>query len=150
MGVIYKIQHKESGKIYIGQTVQPLKYRIRQHINDVRGNYPVDNALRKYGIDAFKITVIDYDDNINLLNFKEQFWIAFYDCIKPKGYNITSGGKNYIPNEETRRKISEANKGKLVGEKHPMYGKRGELSPNYGRHHTEEAKQKMSESCKGR
>ena len=31
MGYIYKITNKTDGKIYIGQTIQPLDERFRQH-----------------------------------------------------------------------------------------------------------------------
>ena len=41
--------------------------------------------------------------------------------------------------EETKKHLSEINKGKFLGENHPMYGK----------HHTEEAKNKISQSLKG-
>lgn len=41
---------------------------------------------------------------------------------------------------ESRRKMSEAHKGKQAGEKHPMYGK----------HHSEESKNKNSEAHKGK
>ena len=34
------------------------------------------------------------------------------------------------------------------GEEHPMYGKKGELSPNYGKHMTESSKIKLSNSLK--
>lgn len=42
--------------------------------------------------------------------------------------------------EETRKKLSELNK----GENNAMWGKRGELSPHYGKKHSEERKEKMS------
>ena len=42
--------------------------------------------------------------------------------------------------EETKRMISESNKGKMSGDKHPLFGK----------HHSEESKKKNSESHKGR
>ena len=42
----------------------------------------------------------------------------------------------HAESEETRKKISEANKGRFAGEKHPMYGK----------HLTDEAKEKISKS----
>ena len=35
-------------------------------------------------------------------------------------------------------------------ERHPMYGKTGENSPNYGKHHSEETKMKISASMKGK
>jgi GIY-YIG catalytic domain len=41
--VVYKIQCKNSGKIYIGNTQQPFKKRMQQHFNDV-------NKLHQKGI----------------------------------------------------------------------------------------------------
>lgn len=63
---------------------------------------------------------------------------------------ISEAHKGSHHTEETRRKMSESHKGQYSGEKHPMYGKYGELSPMYGKKHTEEARRKMSESAKGR
>ena len=48
--------------------------------------------------------------------------------------------------DETRRKISEAEK----GENAPMYGRTGENAPMYGKHHSEEIRRKISESHKGK
>ena len=42
--------------------------------------------------------------------------------------------------EESRKKMSESHKGMLVGESHPFYGK----------HHTEESRKKMSDALKGK
>lgn len=68
--------------------------------------------------------------------------------------------------DETKRKISEARKGKYCGKNHPCYGKPrskeskekqrekmkgrydGKNNPFYGRHHTDETKKKISESKK--
>lgn len=50
--------------------------------------------------------------------------------------------------KERKKKLSESHKGKLAGEKNPMYGRTGEKNPMYGKHHTEETKRKMSKMCK--
>lgn len=49
--------------------------------------------------------------------------------------------------EETKKKLSEAHKGKtgLAGDKNPMFGKTGELNPMWGKKHTEEVKQASRE-----
>lgn len=96
MGVIYKIQHKESGKIYIGQTRRTLEQRMYEHLYN--NNTYIDKSLTKYGRDAFYITIIETVDN-EILNEREEYWIKFYDCIAPKGYNLNSGG-NYAVNCE--------------------------------------------------
>ena len=76
--------------------------------------------------------------------------------------------RNYHPSDETKKKISEANKGRKMPEElkkrlieitrerlkdpknHPMYGKRGIENPNFGKHLSEETKKKISEANKGR
>lgn len=60
--------------------------------------------------------------------------------------------------DKHKRKIGEAQKGDknyffgkhLMGEKNPMYGKKKDNHPWYGRHHTKEAKEKMREARKHR
>lgn len=52
-------------------------------------------------------------------------------CYRPKGIKLS---------EETKRKLSEARKGKYTGSKNSFYGK----------HHSEETKQKLSELHKGK
>ena len=71
--------------------------------------------------------------------------------------------KGKTHSDETKRKLSEINKGKKVsdetrrklsemnkGEKHPFFGKTGEGNPFFGKKHSEETLKKMSESAKGR
>ena len=90
---------------------------------------------------------------------------------KRAGKNNHFYGKHH--SEETKIKISEANKGKKLSEetkmkmrkKHPMYGKKklseehkkkiseakkGKNHPLYGKHLSEETKQKLSKSLEGR
>ena len=70
---------------------------------------------------------------------------------RPKGSKLTEehkrkiGEANKNPSEETRKKLSDASK----GENNYNYGKTGEKHPNFGRHHTEEAKRKMTETHLG-
>ncbi len=51
--------------------------------------------------------------------------------------------KGMFPSEETREKLRKAQ----GGENNPMYGKYGKDNPNYGRKHTEEAKDKISSAA---
>ena len=83
-----------------------------------------------------------------------------------KEHNAFKKGRRH--SEETRKKMSEAKKGKYIGEKHPMYGKHpseetrkkmseakkgkyiGEKHPVYGKHLSEVHKNKLSDAHKGR
>lgn len=58
--------------------------------------------------------------------------------------NKSESHKGYIPSEETRKKMSESQKGKHDGELNPMFGRTGELNPFYGQHHSEETLKKLS------
>lgn len=138
--IIYKIQNKINGKVYIGQTIRTLKQRMTQHLspNKNKSISAIDGALKKYGIDNFEVTIIDFAKNIDELNTKEIYWIGYYKSLAPNGYNLEIGGKN-APNEKaTRAKISQGLKGKYLGEKSSR-GKRvykfslnGELIEEYG------------------
>lgn len=114
--VIYKAINKINGKIYIGQTSKAVSRRIAEHI----WNHSLfGKAIEKYGVQSFDISIIDIAENENILNEKEQYWIKFYNCMLPYGYNMTSGGngsRGIVVTDETRRKISKANKGKKRSE----------------------------------
>ena len=99
---IYKISNNINDKVYIGQTIHPIKERFQRHINDAI-NYILDThfarAIRKYGKENFYIEEIDKANNQEELNLKEQYWIHYYDSIN-NGYNETDalykcGGNTY-------------------------------------------------------
>lgn len=95
MGIIYKVTNKINNKIYIGQTTQLLKDRIRGHKNEAFNSNskkcPFHQAIVKYGIDNFEIEEIEEVDN-KLLNEREIYWIDYYDSYY-NGYNATLGGQ---------------------------------------------------------
>jgi group I intron endonuclease len=118
---IYKLTHKESGKIYIGQS-KHLKRRLNEHrrcekSNDKEGSQSVvRRAIKKYGFDAFDFEIILYCDEGEYMNLMETKLIQFYDCLVPKGYNVRDGGNNIFMSEEGRKRISKANSGRKVSE----------------------------------
>ena len=145
-GIIYLITNKINGKQYIGRTVQSIEYRFNRHVTDALSqtkgyNYPIANAIRKYGKDNFIIEEL-YKCNITSLNKKEVYYIEKYDTFN-SGYNATLGGNGsygFRHSEEIKQKMSEIKKGKIDGEKNPMYGKT----------HTDAAKEKISLAHKGK
>lgn len=118
---VYAITNLVNGKLYIGKTNNP-KRRWILHRNyakssspSPRFNYPIYKALRKYGISNFTFDVMQcFSTEIEALE-AEREWIAYLRSFGIPSYNITNGGEgtsghNHSP--ETRKKISESNKGK--------------------------------------
>ena len=142
---IYKITNKLNGKVYIGQSID-IDTRWRQHIN-AKDNYAIHNAIKKYGKENFKFEVL-LECPEDMLNVWERDMIALYDCISPNGYNLTEGGEGYQCSEETRLKMSRAKKGIKKGP--PSIETKKKISEsNKGKHRSEEARLKMSNIRKG-
>lgn len=59
-------------------------------------------------------------------------------------------GKHPNVSQEVQNKLSKLRSERMTGERNPQFGKRGELSPSYGRHPSEETLKKMSESQRGK
>jgi hypothetical protein len=113
--VIYKLTFP-NGKVYIGQTSQLLRERVRQHCSDAfnkESHTPKGRAIRKYL--SLNIEVLYQGDE---LDYNEINYIKEYNSTNQEyGYNLESGGNlNKIVSEETRRKLSESNKGRIVSE----------------------------------
>jgi group I intron endonuclease len=129
-GIIYKVTNLTNGKVYIGQTTYSLGKRMREHnyhaVNYNKTNVVFYQAIKKYGEDNFNWTVIDMAYNRAELDDKEEFWIDFYRSYvgfdDSHGYNMTLGGdgrSGYTHDDETRKKISMAHKGKrTLGDSH--------------------------------
>ena len=118
---IYKLTHKESGKVYIGQS-KHLKRRLNEHrrcekSNDKKGSQSVvRRAIKKYSFDAFDFEIILYCQEGEYMDLMETKLIQSYDCLVPKGYNVRDGGNKVFMSEEGRKRISKANSGRIVSE----------------------------------
>jgi hypothetical protein len=143
-GLIYKIENKLNGKIYIGQTITSLSERWSGHKCDSkRRNTPLYASMKKHinNIDEiFEISIIEDNIPYEKLDIREVLWIKKFNSLSPNGYNLKDGGQSFITENE-RSKMSE----RVKGENNPMYGMYGELNPFYGQTHSEETKKKMSE-----
>lgn len=111
IGIIYMAKNKINNKIYIGQTTRAISERIGEYKKGL-GNQHINNAINKYGWDNLEFTIIDSANTINELNNKEIQYIKQYNSNnKDYGYNIETGGKNSIPNFETKIKMSQSHIG---------------------------------------
>lgn len=139
-GIIYKAT-SPSGKVYIGQTTQPMLKRRSRHYSDAYNGKisKLCSAIRKYGDRIVWETVQD-NITIDKLDKAEIFYIDKYNSYN-NGYNMTIGGQNpqltktakkkiskfnkgRRHSERTKRKMSETHKGMHVGSKNNMYGKK--------------------------
>ena len=120
---IYKITNKLNNKIYIGQTTRTIRERWRCHTNSSKhpeqGHY-LHKSMNKYGVNNFEIEQIDTAFSVKELNFKEKFWIKFYNTMNDTcGYNLRSGGsKRSFHSEKTKKKMSDKMMGNKNGKGH--------------------------------
>lgn len=141
MGYIYRIQNIVSGKSYIGETKKAdVETRWKGHIQAIsrgQGCPALRDAIKKYGWDKFKFTVliVCFDEDRFIY---EREYIKKYNSVVPNGYNITSGGEGggfvgrkhtvetiekirkshaefYAKNPEHRQRLSECIKNGMVG-----------------------------------
>jgi group I intron endonuclease len=161
---IYKIGSKvHPDRIYVGSAVS-IHYRILSHLSMLRKNKhhnpKLQSHFNKHGESDLVFTVLLGCEKDDLLKH-EQFFI---DSLNPS-FNvcrIAGSPKGHIPSEKTRKLWSEQRKGKPSWNKGIKTGPqslsacekksnalKGRPSPMKGKHFSEEAKMKSSESHKG-
>ena len=92
---IYKITNKQTGDIYIGQSVN-VADRWKQHVKcglgiDASTTNKLYNNMQKYGVWNFTFEILQKCTR-DKLNEKERFWIQMYQSNKV-GLNVTKGNK---------------------------------------------------------
>jgi group I intron endonuclease len=116
--IVYKITNILNKKGYVGITKNSLDWRWKKHLDSLSRGHDqfLYRAIRKYGIDNFKIKKISSASSIEELNLLEKLYIKKYKTyFKHHGYNMTLGGdlSGYCPSEKTRKKLSKAATGKV-------------------------------------
>ncbi len=124
-----------STKKYIGITSQKPISRWGKNGQNYKNRY-FKNAIQKYGWENFKHEILFEKLNQEEAKAIEIKLIEQYNTTdRLYGYNISKGG-------DTGNGLSGIN--------HPLYGihKLGKNSPNYGKHHSQISKDKISEAHK--
>lgn len=154
---IYLAINQINEKLYVGFTGTTLKERFYFHNWDAKhgSKQYFHNAIRKYGINLFSVSVLATSETLEEAEQKEIFWIKYFRSNDRKiGYNMTSGGTGLQnPAWEVRQKLSASSSGREVSEERRarlslLFS--GEGNPNYGKKHTEEARRKIREAGLGR
>lgn len=135
-------------KFYIGVTSKKLSARIVEHrgaASRTKENGYFQNAIRKHGFDVFNwYTLSKWDNYQSALN--EEIRVI---KLTSATYNVTSGGEGAIgavKSIETRKKISNANKGKKLSAE----TKEKLRIANTGRMVSKKTREKISKNIKGR
>lgn len=140
MHKIYKYVSKTTGLVYIGQTKVSLSKRANGG-RGYAGSPRFYNAIQKYGWDDFVPEILKDGLSEDEANYWEKYYIALYDATNPeKGYNLHSGGSDTHVSQTTSEIISQKAKERY---KDPTN------NPMYGKHHSEETKQKLRELFTG-
>ncbi len=96
VGTIYCIESNIDGKKYIGQTIQRLSQRCREHKRNSKYNRNKNshfyNAVVKYGFHNFTMYAIETGTPVAMLDERECCHIERLNTIED-GYNIARGGK---------------------------------------------------------
>jgi len=139
--IIYKAENLINHKVYVGKTSNTLEYRQLGHFNAAKKGSKLvfHQAIRKYGIDCFKFSVLCKCSSLENLNRREKYFITSLDSMIPNGYNMTVGGDGQVkgwksPTKGTHFHSEEAKA--IIREKRAL------------QIITEETKQKQSESLK--
>ena len=113
-GIIYSALNITNGKRYVGQTIQRLHNRRLAHLRKTHHSVKFSLALQKYR-GQFLWTILDVANDQSELDTKEQFWIQHYcSHIDEYGYNLQRGGQSGKHSDESKRKIGDANRGRIA------------------------------------
>lgn len=138
MYLVYK-HTSPSGKSYIGIT-NNYQRRCSRHRDPSSGCRAFSAAIKKYGWDNFTHEILITNITIEEANIQEQLLIISYNTLAPNGYNLTTGGYAKILSEETKAKLSIANKGKVMSEEAKRHLSEMKMGVLKGRPITEETK----------
>jgi group I intron endonuclease len=151
---------------YVGFTIRPIAVRWKQHIYHARikKSCPLlQNAINKYGPEAFTITEIysseDIDHTLNVM--EPQFIREHKTHVDDGGYNLSVGGeKGWLGRkhtQETKQKMRLAQLGKkkpnVIRKPHSEETKQKIRLARLGKPrgpHSEERKQKIREALTGK
>jgi hypothetical protein len=112
-GIVYAYVNSHNMKMCIGQTIQPMSHRRRDHRQAAFNknlNRPFYCTLRKYRMESFEEVILSTCEDQASLDASEKRAVEFFETTdSTKGYNLMDGGFSHSKHsEETKRKIGEA------------------------------------------
>ena len=121
-GCIYRII-APNGKSYIGQAVDYVR-RMRRHKKMNDGCPLIKKAIKKYGWENMKKTILARNMTKEQMDREESNLIKIYDTFGENGYNLTKGGEGGLGRVKTKRERAKISAGMMgnkngLGAKHP-------------------------------
>lgn len=144
----YKVYKYTSpnNKYYIGQTCQSLTSRANQG-QGYKESPKFYNAIKKYGFENFKVEILKDNLTLEEANYWQTYYIHFYQTLSDEyGYNLSTGGSNPVPNEQTRQKMRQSRLGYIHSEQTKEKIRKSHLNKNFSEQH----KQHLSQTAKKR
>ena len=109
---VYKIVNPK-GKVYIGSSIN-LKKRMNQYKNkQCKCQFKIFNSLNKYGFDNHYIEIVEFVEDVDILNCRERFWQEYYEVIE-EGLNLSlveCGDRRRTFSKEALRSIGDRQRG---------------------------------------
>lgn len=151
--IVYQHKNKINSKVYIGITCQIPKRRWGENGCNYKSSPHFYSAIQKYGWNNFEHNILYAGLTREEACEKEQELIKQYNSTNPLyGYNCTTGGESFALNDLAKEKISKAMIGNKNGLGHPCSEeKKKKISEaQKGRVFSEKQKAKLSEAAKNR
>jgi hypothetical protein len=140
---IYKITNSNN-EIYIGQSTNIELRKIYYSKVKCTRQPKIYNSLKKYGWEQHVFEIIE-KCTLEQLNEREIYWGLYYNVLGEDGLNLKLGDGRGLVNEETKQKLSKANKGKKRTKEQCLNISKAKK----GNKCSDKTKLKMSESRKG-
>ena len=100
--------------MYIGQTRSTIAKRFNQHC-EKRNKTVISCAIRKHGKESFALELLlENITSQTVANSEEVRLIEEFKTLAPFGYNLERGGNNCSMDKATKKKISNALRGRKV------------------------------------
>lgn len=89
---IYIIKNKINNLVYIGQAVNTVARWAGHRSAAKHSEHPIliDKAIKELGVENFWYEIIETVENYDE---REMYWISYYNCKTPNGYNVLDGGE---------------------------------------------------------
>jgi hypothetical protein len=144
--IVYQITNLINNKIYVGA----------HRTDDVDDSYMgsskiLNNSIKKHGKENFSKEIISQHESEEEMYIAESNIVTEEFVSRKDTYNLKTGGFGGRLSIETKKKIGNANRGKILNDearKKMSDSRKGRPSPFKGKSPSEETKQKMRESRK--